>query len=90
LHSFIGFFREHDVKLPEHLKKFSAGCTLARIMTKGLEYLSKYKEYDTSVHMLNDLLAQKIYCRHYRGKWYNKLALILHKNLKILDEVKII
>jgi hypothetical protein len=79
--------RNHDKNLPEYLQKFSAGYTLARIMTSGLDPLGKKKEHDTSVHMLNDLLAQRIYCKRHRGFWYDRLALILHKHIKILGGV---
>jgi hypothetical protein len=70
------------------LQKFTAGHTFAKIMTAGLDPLGKRKEYDTSVHMLTDLLSQKIYGkRKYRGVWYDRLALIFHKHVKALPQV---
>ncbi|XP_059486154.1 fanconi-associated nuclease 1-like isoform X2 [Neocloeon triangulifer] len=78
--------REFDEKLPEYLRKFTAGSTLVSTVNWGLDALSKLKEYDSVVFILQDLLAQSCYGMRNRGQWFDRLALVKQKYIKNTNE----
>jgi hypothetical protein len=60
-------------------------------MTKAVEALKKHKEQLLDcVKILQELLCQDVYLPHYRGKWYEELALILQVHLKNFEQVRTI
>ncbi|CAB3365480.1 Hypothetical predicted protein [Cloeon dipterum] len=79
--------RAFDEALPEYLRRYTAGHTLAHAMTNGIEALSKLKEFDSIIYILKDLLDQSCYCVRLRGDWYEKMALIYSKHIKNVNEV---
>jgi hypothetical protein len=57
-------------------------------MTKALEASKKCKDkLSECVIILQELLCQDVYLPHYRGKWYDQLALLLQVHLKKCDQV---
>jgi hypothetical protein len=57
-------------------------------MTKAVEAFKKHKDQLTEcVVTLQELLCQDVYLPHYRGKWYEQLALILEVHLKHYAQV---
>jgi len=56
-------------------------------MTKAVEALKKHKDrLPECVTILQELLCQDVYLPHYRGKWYEELALILQVHLKDFEQ----
>lgn len=74
--------------MPLFIRRFAAGSVYAYAMTKAVEALKKDKDrLPECVTILQELLYQDVYLPHYRGKWYEELALILQVRLKYFEEV---
>ncbi|XP_071964488.1 fanconi-associated nuclease 1-like isoform X2 [Antedon mediterranea] len=71
-----------DSKLPEFLRRHTALCVYTRITYLGVEILQKKGCYEDAVKLLRKLLVQTVYCRHHRGRWWDRLALNLSFHLK--------
>jgi hypothetical protein len=82
-------FPSDQVKsLPLFMRRCTAGSVYAYAMTKSVEARKKHKDQlPECVIILQELLGQDVYLPHYRGKWYEELALILQVHLKNLDQV---
>ncbi|KAL4232527.1 Fanconi-associated nuclease 1 [Mactra antiquata] len=75
-----------DEKLPQYLRFYTAGSVYTRIDSHGVEILQRLKLYKDAVCLLEELLKQDLYCEHYRGHWYERLALNLEAHLKSIDK----
>lgn len=74
---------QKDLLLPEFLRRFTSGHTYVRCLSHCVSVLEQKRQYSDAVSLLKDvLLNQKIYCRDYRGRWFERLALNLNKHLK--------
>lgn len=82
-------FPSDQVKsLPLFIRRCTAGSVYAYAMTKAVEALKKHKDrLPECVTILQELLCQDVYLPHYRGKWYEELALILQVHLKNFEQV---
>jgi hypothetical protein len=77
--------------LPLFIRRFAAGSVYAYAMTKAVEALKKDKDrLPECVTILQELLYQDVYLPHYRGKWYEELALILQVRLKYFEEATLV
>jgi Fanconi-associated nuclease 1 len=52
-----------------------------------VEVLQKVKDYTEANTVLEELLNQSVHCQHYRGHWWDRLALNLDQHLKKPDKV---
>ena len=82
-------FPSDQVKsLPLFIRRLTAGSVYAYAMTKAVEALKKHKDrLPECVTILQELLCQDVYLPHYRGKWYEELALILQVHFKNCEQV---
>ncbi|XP_045141698.1 fanconi-associated nuclease 1 isoform X2 [Echinops telfairi] len=80
--------RYHE-DLPLFLRCFTVGWIYTRILSRNVEILERLHMYEDAVKELENLLSQKIYCPESRGRWWDRLALNLHKHLKHLELVTI-
>lgn len=70
------------VRLPEHLRSFSAEWAITKMCYFGVEVMQKWRQYEEAVSQLEELLKQDVFCFDSRGRWYDRLALNLHQHLK--------
>ncbi|XP_053204715.1 fanconi-associated nuclease 1-like isoform X2 [Panonychus citri] len=71
-----------DSKLPAYLRRFTSGHVLTRALTTCVTVLEQRRCYHEAVILLEKLLAQRLYCLDYRGKWFERLTLNYDKHLK--------
>ena len=81
-------FTRHDLDLPVHLRKFTAGAIYVRILTQGVEILQKQRNYRDANTQLEELIQQVVYHLDYRGRWYDRLALNTEQHCKNITKVK--
>ncbi|XP_069678511.1 fanconi-associated nuclease 1-like [Periplaneta americana] len=74
--------REEAMRMPLYMRSYTAASTYAYVMTQAVDVFKKGKLLFDCVTMLQELLSQDVYLLHYRGKWYDQLALILQSHLK--------
>ncbi|KAJ4435409.1 hypothetical protein ANN_18024, partial [Periplaneta americana] len=74
--------REEAMRMPLYMRSYTAASTYAYVMTQAVDIFKKGKLLFDCVTMLQELLSQDVYLLHYRGKWYDQLALILQSHLK--------
>ena len=85
---FLMFPSDQVKSLPLFVRRFTAGSVYAYAMTKAIEALKKRKDrIPECVTILRELLCQDVYLPHYRGKWYEELALILQVHVKNFEQV---
>ncbi|XP_038072223.1 fanconi-associated nuclease 1-like [Patiria miniata] len=77
---------DHDLKLPDFLRRYTAAWTYTRIAYTGVEILQKQRRYAEAVDALRGLLARTNYCCDSRGRWWDRLALNLDQHLKKPEE----
>jgi hypothetical protein len=65
--------RENGTKL--FLLRFSAGWIYTSILTVGISFLEKIKDYHKALQYL-ELLLSGPYCPHRRGHWWNRYCSI--------------
>ncbi|XP_053396885.1 fanconi-associated nuclease 1-like [Mercenaria mercenaria] len=75
-----------DSDLPEFLRVYTAGSVYTRVDNLGVEILQRLKLYKEAVDLLEELIAQDLYCVQYRGHWYERLALNLDVHLKSVEK----
>lgn len=82
-------FPSDQVKsLPLFIRRYTAGSIYAYAVTKAVGALKKHKDQlPECVIILQELLSQNVYLPHYRGKWYEELALILQVHDKNFEQV---
>nr|CAD7196903.1 unnamed protein product [Timema douglasi] len=69
-------------ELPFFLRRFTSGSIYAHALNEGIDTLKKDKGFLVEcVTLLEMLIDQDIYLLHYRGFWYEKLALLLQHHL---------
>ncbi|XP_015787015.1 fanconi-associated nuclease 1 isoform X2 [Tetranychus urticae] len=71
-----------DSKFPAYLRRFTSGHVLTRALTTCVTVLEQRRCYNEAVILLEKLLAQRLYCLDYRGKWFERLTLNYDKHLK--------
>lgn len=76
-----------DKKLPVFLRPYTACGVYTRALNQGVEILQRRKDYPSAVDLLKKLLSQDCYCQHYRGHWWERLALNYDTHLKKPDLV---
>lgn len=69
-------------QLPSYLMQYSPGWVCTQILSTGIGLLEKKRMYKEASMELQFLLQQKIFCQGRRGKWWDRLALILEQHLK--------
>lgn len=74
-----------DKKLPVFLRPYTACGVYTRVFNQGVEILQRRKDYTAAVDLLKKLLSQGCYCQHYRGHWWERLALNYDIHLKKQD-----
>lgn len=74
-----------DKKLPVFLRPYTACGVYTRVFNQGVEILQRRKDYPAAVDLLKKLLSQGCYCQHYRGHWWERLALNYDIHLKKQD-----
>jgi len=85
---FLIFPSDQVRSLPLFIRRFTAGSVYACALTKAVEACKKHKDRLLEcVTILQELLHQDVYLPHYRGKWYEELALILQVHRKCFEQV---
>uniref|UniRef100_T1IXG8 Fanconi-associated nuclease n=1 Tax=Strigamia maritima TaxID=126957 RepID=T1IXG8_STRMM len=72
----------HVSTLPRFLRRYSAGSTLVRCLSHGVDILERLRKYEAAVDQLEKLINQTDYHLDYRGRWTERLALNLEQHLK--------
>ncbi|XP_064620934.1 fanconi-associated nuclease 1-like [Lineus longissimus] len=75
-----------ELSLPTFLRVYTAGSVYIRVLNQGVEVLQKVKKYAEANEVLEELLNQSLHCQHYRGHWWDRLALNLDQHLKSPDK----
>ncbi|EDV26826.1 uncharacterized protein TRIADDRAFT_54130 [Trichoplax adhaerens] len=69
-------------QLPSYLMQYTPGWVCCQILSSGIGLLEKKRMYKEASMELQYLLQQKVFCNVRRGKWWDRLALILEQHLK--------
>ncbi|KAJ8679397.1 hypothetical protein QAD02_015184 [Eretmocerus hayati] len=73
--------------LPLHVKKFEAGYSWMKVLSRSIEAFKKVPEtIPEAVNILETLIAEKTFTQSSRGRWYNELALIEMHHRKNLEK----
>ncbi|CAB3259593.1 unnamed protein product [Arctia plantaginis] len=75
----------HHRALPLWLRKFTPIYIYLNILSNGVDYLKKSKEYDEALEILDLLIAQTAFHQDTKAQWYNKKVLLLY-SLKSHEE----
>lgn len=59
-----------------YLRRFNPGHSYTRILAKAGYAMGKFKNYEREHHLLEELLAQKMFHLARRGDWYQRKALL--------------
>lgn len=70
------------------LRRYMPGWVYCRSLSNLAGELEKEALFEEAVRLYRRLLGQKLYCNGGRGKWWDRLALDLHKHLKQLQEAE--
>ena len=79
---------QHDIQLPDFLRRFTAGSIHVYCLNKRIEALQRLKRYQEAVDLLSMLIAQEVYLLAHRGHWYERLALNMEQHLKNPQQVR--
>ncbi len=71
-----------ESSLPPFFLPFTCGHVSTRVISRGVEYKEKCGLYQEANELLELLLAQGVYNRCRRGKWWDRLALNYDFHLK--------
>lgn len=73
--------RDFEISLPSFLRLFTATSALVFILNLQVDILQALRKYQAAMNQLHELLSQKTHLQDFRGHWYNRLALNLHRHL---------
>ena len=63
--------------LPPYKRRFSAGYHYTKVLEMGLECLERLGDKSDALNGYMQLLEQQVYVPHHRGKWYNRVTILL-------------
>lgn len=72
-----------DQSLPQFLRIYKEGSVLTRVLWLSVEGYQKLKQYQVASQHIDFLLSQSLYLIHYRGHWYERLAVNQKQHLKL-------
>ncbi|RWS30726.1 fanconi-associated nuclease 1-like protein, partial [Leptotrombidium deliense] len=73
---------EKVMRIPDFLRRLTAGYILVRCLSHCAAALETLKEYQKAVDLYKILLDQHTYCTDYRGKWFERLVINYETHLK--------
>ena len=73
---------KYDASMPYYLRNMTAGHVYTRCLNHIIPVAESLKFFAVAIDLLNKIVDQQNYCLHYKGKWYERIAIDLESHLK--------